>query len=976
GADAVSRTFTKYESQITKELDALSKAKDPEAYMTALKTLNAKVADTKSTGFDAAVQALDKGNEIKTSFESMIPVLTSFLHPANYSNYYVRSAFSENKTPGQIDASELSGAGSFSINSMPNNSRIILAENSALTANNGAVVINSKAENRVVAITGMGGEYGTSSQAANRGAGISVKVGNFTDNSVVAVGKNAQINASNISMDSKEYAKHVNIIYGNGKADSASVTGMVSYFNAPTNNIISIDDSAKLDATKNMDAGLNNAVSLNTDSERYITSITGALTLGNGNGKSFGAAINVMNNGVNNAVLLGDNGLGTRNQGVGTSLEDKADAKIINLTNKTLDILGDYGKLLGSSSIDGTGEINAVKFYLLSKKTGTLNSIAVAGTENSETHGFFDGYNKYGKYFGDGIQGGEMVLGMLPSLLSKSLGTKIQNKLFHSGEDNPEQAVDDAANQAGNEDGGVDVGVDNNMAASQLNIAGAGSVAVNLNSGETGYFISNYKLNVKQSDLTSKDDTFHGSWAGAGAFNFFGDSDAIENTNVAVGGSVALNQSTTNVDSVIKNSSINSNYFSSIAERADSDVAAGMGLAVSTSDDGLNKNIDIPISASINILKGDTHALMIKNNFTGVNEGETAGGSVYNKSSIDSLQVAGGLALGVSKGGDKGVNIGGNAAASQITNDLQSGIQGGSYENVKNVDITATKKSNQVDVAVAGGVTAGQNASGFAFGGAVAVSDINNTANAFLKDTSKFNANGVVKVDALENKNTSSRTDYLLTRKISTDATEYLSNNDKNKIDSVNGGGNIVNVAVGLGVGASGSNFSDGSAAGGLGISYAGITNLMNVDISNNQNITAKKFNANSTNKSNIVNVSAGIAGSKKSFSAAGSVGVSDIHNDGTINIENSNITADSSLNGANSSAHIVNVAGRVNISEETAAGLTFAYNAMNNTTGINIKNGTWKVGDFGANSANNNYALTVGAGVGFSKEGSALNGA
>ena len=69
-------------------------------------------------------------------------------------------------------------------------------------------------------------------------------------------------------------------------------------------------------------------------------------------------------------------------------------------------------------------------------------------------------------------------------------------------------------------------------------------------------------------------------------------------------------------------------------------------------------------------------------------------------------------------------------------------------------------------------------------------------------------------------------------------------------------------------------------------------------------------------------------------------------------------------------------MAGRVNISEELAAGLTFAYNAMNNTTGINIKGGTWNVKDFGANSANNNYALAVGAGVGFSKEGLALNGA
>ncbi len=47
----------------------------------------------------------------------------------------------------------------------------------------------------------------------------------------------------------------------------------------------------------------------------------------------------------------------------------------------------------------------------------------------------------------------------------------------------------------------------------------------------------------------------------------------------------------------------------------------------------------------------------------------------------------------------------------------------------------------------------------------------------------------------------------------------------------------------------------------------------------------------------------------------------------------------------------------------------------MNNTTGINIEKGTWKVKNFGANSANNNYALAVGAGVAFSKDSSALNG-
>ena len=242
---------------------------------------------------------------------------------------------------------------------MPNTSRIILAEDSAVTADIGSVDIKSSAENRVVAIT-----------------------------------------------------------------------GMVSYFNAPGNNIISVDDSAKIDAKNISGAGINNAVGLNADSERYITTITGALTLGNGNGKSFGATINVLNNGVNNAVLLADNGSGSRNAITGTSLEEKSDAKILALTNKTLDILGDYGSLLGKSSVDGTGEINAAVFNAYAKKTGTINAIAVAGTENSESHVFFDSYNKYVKTGGDLIQGGEMALGLLPSLLSKIAGESLQNKLF------------------------------------------------------------------------------------------------------------------------------------------------------------------------------------------------------------------------------------------------------------------------------------------------------------------------------------------------------------------------------------------------------------------------------------------------------------------------------------------------------------------------------------------------------------------
>ena len=100
------------------------------------------------------------------------------------------------------------------------------------------------------------------------------------------------------------------------------------------------------------------------------------------------------------------------------------------------------------------------------------------------------------------------------------------------------------------------------------------------------------------------------------------------------------------------------------------------------------------------------------------------------------------------------------------------------------------------------------------------------------------------------------------------------------------------------------------SASSGNAVSYASISNIVNVDISNNQDITAQNLNANTTNKSNIVNVSAGMAGSNESFSLAGSAGVSDVKNNGTINISNSNVTADDFLSNSESKAHIVNVAG------------------------------------------------------------------
>ena len=765
-----------------------------------------KIADNAKKDFNGIIDKV-RNSQLKEDIGNLAGNLTAFVHPANYANYYVRSAFNDSKDADDADASKIDAAGSISIDTLANNSRILMGKDSKVNAESGNVEVSTNAKGGVVAITGMGGEFLTSSEAAKKGAGISVMVGKFSNNAVVAVGK-SEINANDISLNSTDDSKHVNIIYGNGKADSTTITGMVSYINSPTNSIISIDDSAKINAA--------NDLNLEAVGKDYITSVNGGVALGNGNGKSFGAALNILSNDKNVAVNVGDNGylnatfadnisaFNDKIKSLGDAIKtesakadfdadkiiaDKTELKILTINKRAHEILGeDYFKSLGASAVNSDGVINAKNLTIKSTNSGTINSIAVEGTENSESHGFADGFN-------DKVFKGETFLNYADDSF-KWLSTKIldaftikdeNDKLDKSDEKKPTDAGKEAGEEAGNEvsDGNngaaSHLDIDNSI-DSQLNIAGAGSAAININSGATGSFISNANLKADTVNVSADDNTFKGAWAGAGAFNFFGDSDAAENTNVAIGGSVAYTDNSKSVNSIIKDTTIDSPEIKNIATRDDSDVAAGMGLAVSKSDDDEGSNTNVAVSTSINFVDGDTHALLIGNSVKG------QGTSIENKATIDSLQVSGGLNIAASDGGEKGFSVGGSAAASKITNDLQSGIKGGSYENLEKVDITADKKSNQIDVAVAGGISKDTEDKGFAFGGGVAVSDINNNSRAFLNGTEKFQASGVINVDALDSKNSGNRNTYLSSRSINTDPTSYLNSSDKSKVNPDGGG--------------------------------------------------------------------------------------------------------------------------------------------------------------------------------------------
>ena len=480
------------------------------------KTVSAITKDIKSTDTTSITNKI-QNSQLKKDIDALPAKLTAFLHPASYANYYVRSAFADTQSSDSSSATKLDAAGSFSIDSMQNNSRVLLNKGSNINAESGNVEVDSAANGRVVAITGMGGEYLQSSTASNAGAGISVIVGKFDNNSLVNVGK-SEIKGNDVKIKSKDYSKHVNLIYGNGKADSTSITGMVSYIKSPTDSIISIDDSAKLTATKNLN--------LEATGEDYITSVNGALTLGNGNGKSFGAAVNVLSNDKNTAVVVGDNGylnakyadnisafntkIKTLEDAISTEsakdspdadkiVSDKTDLKILKINQRTHEILGEnYLSKVDASAVNSDGLINAKTLTVKADNTGTINSIAVEGTENSESHGMADAFNKNVTRGQTAINYSNDAFKAMPNLLTKAFSKDKKSSdsdaappaLDKSGKATPTNAQEAGTKSAGG-DSPAAPPVDADNASSQLNVAGAGSGAINITGGETGSFISN-----------------------------------------------------------------------------------------------------------------------------------------------------------------------------------------------------------------------------------------------------------------------------------------------------------------------------------------------------------------------------------------------------------------------------------------------------------------------------------------------------
>ena len=182
----------------------------------------------------------------------------------------------------------------------------------------------------------------------------------------------------------------------------------------------------------------------------------------------------------------------------------------------------------------------------------------------------------------------------------------------------------------------------------------------------------------------------------------------------SIGGALALNSASRDVDAILRNTTIGSSAteIENIAEKSGADVAVALGVGL-TKTAATTGTGSAAASLSYNMSDSDVHALMIDNTVKG-NNNTTIG----NKAEDADVQIAGGVSAAVASGSsDISIGVGGSAAANRVRNDVQSGLIRGSYNGLKSLDIDAVKSVNQVDVAVAADYTSSKTGLSLGFSG-------------------------------------------------------------------------------------------------------------------------------------------------------------------------------------------------------------------------------------------------------------------
>lgn len=980
----------------------------------------AKAANTVS--LDASNGSVDE--QIKDIFAGPLSVAgaaAQFANPNNYANFQAGASTSGKSE----DGASVAVSGAVNLNYVTNNANVIVGKNTEITGS-GKVDINASAAQEDVAFNGKLGLTGGADNAA--GGTVGVHFGEV--NSTVAIAEGAEVTGSAINIGADNDVAHTAITFGAGKSGNAFV-GMGSYLEGDSNSIVSIDDEASLTATgrdqynpesqnennstsDTITGSSDGSVNITAHNNTVLTNIAGGGAIG-GENAGIGASVAITDYDVYNMAGIVNNDAGV-SANTGEVPENETEdqkrkrvqkeniAKLQELTKTQSGLTDDeYANLFGSAenTIENAG-INAHDVNANVLTDGTINTVTIAGSavtgSDYDKPGIGDKFDNFKKNMENRVENG----------ITK-IDTAVQNK-YNGTMESPNLKPTNM--EASNPNAG--------QKRPSFTISGAGSSSVNLIDGASTALLDGAKItlvednagNAGKLNVSAADSSFIGAWSGAAAISWktFMTEQNWNNKSVGLAGTVGVNMVNADVASIIRNSTINNaGSITNTADKSGALVAAGLGMAVEKGGAGGGNNYGGAASVSVNIAENDIYAVMQDNT---VNAAENTEKTVLTNTAYDNdVQVTGGINASIALGGQQGVSVGGTVTYAELTNNVQSAIVGGTYNNMGTVDVSAATDITQVGAAVGVAAATGTE-NNYGIDGVAAYNQLNNNADAVIDGADitadKVNA-AAYDTDLGENKHTEyindrglDATGHTYLQNISDTAEDLYEKDDKGEIKlDENGqpilkvgqtGNTIVTGALGI-TATTGSGGGSGSAA----ISISDINNDFNASIKNSNIKTSglaadgaddvADVNVLAKSDTLLVNIAAGGAGASKGFAGAGSFGWSTVNNDNTASIENSTIDAATTKVNAISGTLGVNVAGQVTVGKQ-ALGLAVAYNDLENNTGAYILgsdikntdtndegNEVIEETDVTVAAENSGKMYAVGAGVGVSTDTAAANG-
>ncbi|SCM78866.1 putative Adhesin HecA family [uncultured Sporomusa sp.] len=873
----------------------------------------------------------------------------AFAEPNNYANFSAGA-----RAVGQTEASI---AGSVTITDIGHTSRVLIGRNAELQATN---KLELASENKIgdVNITGKTQFWKPDASGPGVGVGGSLNYQDFDTNSLVAVAEGASLKGGDIKLSSDNEIFHVGAMLSAGKSDGSAISGMVSFTNGESINVVSVDDEATITAVKDAAAGNQGAVQIAANNNTSVTNAILSFSAAGGSaGVGMGVAVNDLD--VRNIAAVADN-----------------DAK------KAGGI--EVGELFGSNwsdSLNESGKITAHSFSIGAETTGLINAISVAGgmtssgqNEPKEEPGFFDKL--------------KTPITKIGNLKDKALGgiNQVSNKL---------QGALNSFSGNSAQGGGATPPAGAAAGVPSFSVAGAGSVSLNFIDSQTKAVAdgANIELFGGTASIEARDSAFIGAWSGAAAIsNRKPDPNAGggSTTSVAFAGAVGVNDITSNTEALLANSKVDgAGAIDVTAVSGGTQAAAGIAATVTKNSQGMNNsNYQGGAAVSVNLLERSVNANM---NNVEVNQQAVSGGTDIDVTAYASdVQVTGGVNANLALSG--GQVAGGSVTVADIKNTLNAGISGGKYAHSDDVQVQSLLATTQVTAAIAAGVAAGGSQTNNVFSGAVVYNGLHNKAAAVI-DGAEITANGSVNVLAHDAKANSlaakkyqdklgSYSDHQQTaaaRGLDTDGSSYYKDLDTSAADSAldlnnnkQDGSMIVTAALTV------AGSSDNAV--GAAVNVGNINNDFGASIKN-ANIAAESVGATANADTLTVSAVGGVAAGAKNFGGMGSVSWQTLTNDVKATIEQGTLTADSVKVNARNGALAVNAAGQVTVGKGAAVGATLVYTGMDNTTGAYIKGSQLAAADAAqgidvtVNAAGTAAIYGVGASVAASPDTAAISG-